>query len=107
VCAVVVMAILALTLVVARLMSGLVRPVRPKDLVARLQADRPLLNPALVEHARQRQQSVENRMDDQNQQLLQLSNQILEPTRAVHEYALGRSTPAAPTGPDSRTDAKS
>jgi hypothetical protein len=38
--------------------------------------------------------------------LLQLSQQILDLTTAVHQYALGRS-PAASTGPDTCAHAKS
>ena len=148
-------------------MSTIVRPVATEDLAVRLKAKRHLVNPAVVEHVRERHQSVENRIadhitdfsgsmrfvylhalwfgcwigfgvekypyglltmivsleaiflstfvmisqnradakrevianaqfamvkeeDEQNQQLLQLSQQILELTQAVHEYALGR-----------------
>jgi uncharacterized membrane protein len=163
-------------------MNILARPAAPHDLAARLKADAHLVNPALLEHVRQRHQSIENRIadritdfsgsmrfvylhalwfgcwigfgvekypyglltmivsleaiflstfvmisqnradakrevianaqfamvkeeDDQNQQLLQLSNQILELTKAVHEYALGRPAAGAQAPPD--TDAKS
>ena len=158
-------------------MSGIVRPVHPKDLAARLEADRGLLNPELLEHARKRHQSVENRIadhitdfsgsmrfvylhalwfgcwigfgvekypyglltmivsleaiflstfvmisqnradanhqvtanqqwktvqeeDEQNRQLLDLSNQILELTKAVHAYA----SAAAERATDHRTE---
>jgi hypothetical protein len=50
------------------------------------------INPALIEHERERRNSVENRQewrtvkdeDKQNEELLQLSRQILELTKALH-----------------------